>query len=143
VASVSAGWAAGGIATPGVGSFGDADPPRHHIFRMRRERRRRLVTVAAIERITPNTRRIRFVSPDPHDFESLAPDDHIRLFLPNNVDAGGGGDCYMHDYMPRAFDAVPGTRTIDFALHASGPATTSAKVSRRMQFVDTTLIPCQ
>lgn len=92
----------------------------HHIVRMRRETRRRLLRVAATERITPNMLRIRFVSPDLHDFESAAPDDHVKLFVPN---PDGDGKPDMRDYTPRAFDAARGTLTIDFALHQAGPAT--------------------
>jgi NADPH-dependent ferric siderophore reductase len=90
--------------------------PRHHIIRMRRDVRRRSVRVASIEQITPNMRRIQFSSPDLHDFESLAPDDHVKLFVP-------GTERCMRDYTPRAFDAAEGTLTIDFALHEAGPAT--------------------
>ena len=96
-----------------------ASGPRHHILRVRRETRRRLVSVAATERITPNMLRIRFTSPELHDFESLAPDDHVKLFVPNPT----GGEPNRRDYTPRAFDAALGTLTIDFALHDSGPAT--------------------
>jgi NADPH-dependent ferric siderophore reductase len=95
----------------------------HHIFRMRRETRRRLVRVAAIDNITPKMRRIQFASPDLHDFESLAPDDHVKLFVPDSDTAGSSGKPCMRDYTPRAFDPAQGTLTIDFALHDGGPAT--------------------
>jgi NADPH-dependent ferric siderophore reductase len=78
-----------------------------------------LVSVAATERITPNMLRIRFTSADLHDFESLAPDDHVKVFVPNPL----GGEPCRRDYTPRAFDAARGTLTIDFALHDAGPAT--------------------
>jgi NADPH-dependent ferric siderophore reductase len=93
--------------------------PRHHVLKVRRETRRRLVTVAATELITPRMLRILFTSSDLHDFESLAPDDHVKLFVPNPA----GGDPCRRDYTPRAFDAARGTITIDFALHEAGPAT--------------------
>jgi NADPH-dependent ferric siderophore reductase len=93
---------------------------------VRRETRRRLVRVMAIEQVTPNMRRIRFASPDLHDFESLAPDDHVKLFVPSPVAASGTGKPCMRDYTPRAFDPAKGTLTIDFALHEAGPATTWA-----------------
>ncbi len=101
----------------------DISVGHHHIIRMRRETRRRLVRVAAIEQITPKMRRIRLVSPDLHDFESLAPDDHVKLFVPNPVVEGGNGNPCMRDYTPRAFDPAQGALTIDFALHEAGPAT--------------------
>jgi NADPH-dependent ferric siderophore reductase len=90
--------------------------PRHHVLKVRRETRRRLVTVAATERITPKMLRIRFTSRDLHDFESLAPDDHVKLFVPNPA----GGDPCKRDYTPRTFDATRGTLAIDFALHEAG-----------------------
>jgi NADPH-dependent ferric siderophore reductase len=101
----------------------DISVVQHHILRMRRETRRRLVHVVAIEQITPKMRRIRFASPDLHDFESLAPDDHVKLFVPNPIAAGGNDKTSMRDYTPRAFDPARGTLTIDFALHEAGPAT--------------------
>jgi NADPH-dependent ferric siderophore reductase len=103
-----------------------ASAPRHHILRVRRETRRRLVSVAATERITPNMLRIHFASPELHDFESLAPDDHVKLFIPNLL----GGEPDRRDYTPRAFDAARGTLTIDFALHEAGPATAWALAAR-------------
>jgi NADPH-dependent ferric siderophore reductase len=104
----------------------DISVVHHQITRMRRETRRRLVRVAAVEQITPKMRRIRFASPDLHDFDSPAPDDHVKLFVPNPVTAGGNGNPCMRDYTPRAFDPMQGTLTIDFALHEAGPATTWA-----------------
>jgi NADPH-dependent ferric siderophore reductase len=97
----------------------------HQITRMRRETRRRAVRVAAGEALTPNMRRIRFASDALRDFESLAPDDHVKLFVPN----GSGGRC-MRDYTPRAFDPGQGALTIDFALHEAGPATAWALAAR-------------
>ena len=104
--------------------------PRHHILRVRHEIRRRLVTVAATEALTPNMRRIRFASPELHDFESLGPDDHVKLFFPNGTQAGAKDDLSMRDYTPRAFDPEQGTLTIDFALHQAGPATAWARAAK-------------
>lgn len=91
---------------------------RHQVKRIRRERRRRSLTVAASERISPHMLRLRFTSPDLADFESAAPDDHIKLFVPD-----GAGGMAMRDYTPRAFDTAAQTLVIDFALHEAGPAT--------------------
>ena len=65
--------------------------------------------VATVERLTPNMQRIRFVSSDLHDFESSAPDDHLKLFLPASPADGSGteGVC-KRDYTPRAFDPALG-----------------------------------
>lgn len=102
--------------------------PRHHILRVRRETHRRLVSVAATERLTPNMQRIRFTSADLRDFESFAPDDHVKVFVPS-PSARDGEPC-MRDYTPRAFDAARGTLTIDFALHEAGPATAWALAAK-------------
>src|SRR5579872_7292197 len=91
---------------------------RHQITRILRERRRRSLTVIGTERLSPHMLRLQFSSPELKDFESAAPDDHIKLFVPD----GAGGQA-MRDYTPRAFNPSAGTLTIDFALHEAGPAT--------------------
>jgi NADPH-dependent ferric siderophore reductase len=101
---------------------------RHQVTRIRRETRRRTLTVAATEKLSAHLLRIRFTSPDLTDFESAAPDDHVKLFLPN--DDFENGRPAMRDYTPRAFDTVAGTLTIDFAVHEAGPATTWAMAAR-------------
>lgn len=105
--------------------------PRHAVTRVRREVRRRTLTVAAVEALTPRMRRIRFTSPDLADFVSAAPDDHVKLFLPASAGDGGGvTQACMRDYTPRAFDPERETLTIDFALHEAGPATRWALAAR-------------
>lgn len=93
---------------------------RHQIARMRHNTRRRRLTVASVELITPRMKRIVFTSPELHDFVSAGYDDHIKLFLPL---APGAADMCMRDYTPRAFDPAKGSLVIDFALHEAGPAT--------------------
>jgi NADPH-dependent ferric siderophore reductase len=93
--------------------------------RVRYETRRRTLDVAAVEALTPKMRRIRFQSPELGDFESLSPDDHIKIFTP---DADGAS--VMRDYTPRSFDTANGTLVIDFALHDAGPATAWALSAR-------------
>ncbi|MCX5495073.1 siderophore-interacting protein [Kaistia dalseonensis] len=95
----------------------------HAIRRMRHETRRRLLTVMAVDRLTPRMLRIHFASDDFADFVSAAPDDHIKLFFPDVDPAVEGGKPVMRDFTPRAFDVAKGTLTIDFALHEAGPAT--------------------
>ena len=92
-------------------------PTRHAISRVRRETRLRRLEVCSVERLTPNMQRIVLASDDLHDFESLSPDDHVKLFLP------GDGGPQRRDYTPRAFDAAKRRLTLDFALHEAGPAT--------------------
>ena len=102
---------------------------RHQTQRIRRETRRRNLTVSTVERLTPQMQRVVFTSPDLHDFESASADDHVKLFLPGPVGADGKPE--MRDYTPRSFDTAKGVLTIDFALHEAGPATAwalSAKV---------------
>ncbi len=95
-------------------------PVRHAIERVRREPKRRLLTVASVRDLTPKMRRIVFVSPELQDFSSLGADDHVKLFAP---DASSPQGVSGRDYTPRAFDAAKGELTIDFALHDAGPAT--------------------
>jgi NADPH-dependent ferric siderophore reductase len=86
--------------------------------------------VAAVEPFGAAMRRIRFVG-DLADFNSAAPDDHVKLFLPDA--AMEDGKPAMRDYTPRAFDRAAGLLTIDFALHGHGaevgPATAWARVA--------------
>ena len=93
---------------------------RHAIERVRREPKRRRLTVAEAYGLTPNMRRIVFRSPELRDFASLGVDDHVKLFAPDpNAPQGFSG----RDYTPRAYEAEKGELTIDFALHQAGPAT--------------------
>jgi NADPH-dependent ferric siderophore reductase len=93
----------------------------HDITRIRREPRRRELTVVDTQMLSPRMKRIIFASDELHDFESAAPDDHIKLFIPELTEPDG--KLVMRDYTPRAFDPERGTLTIDFALHEAGPAT--------------------
>jgi NADPH-dependent ferric siderophore reductase len=93
-------------------------PERHAPTRVRHDPRRRSLTVASLDRLTPRMLRIGFTSPDLHDFSSPSPDDHIKLFF-RTVD----GATVMRDFTPRAYDNVARTLSIDFVLHDAGPAT--------------------
>ena len=100
----------------------------HQTQRFRHEPKRRSVRVARVAALTPKMLRLEFASPELHDFSSLSPDDHVKVFFP---DAGSPSGLCMRDYTPRAFDVEKGELTIDFALHDAGPATLwamSAKV---------------
>lgn len=103
--------------------------PRHQIERVRHDTRRRVLTVEAIEQLSPLMRRITLRSPELHDFVSASPDDHIKLFFPTG-DEGPDERPPMRDFTPRAFDTVAGTLVIDFALHDAGPATRWATEAR-------------
>ncbi len=104
-----------------------AAPQIHRIERIRREPKRRRLTVADAHWVTPKMRRIVLASPELADFASAAPDDHVKLFVP---DPGSPGGVAKRDYTPRAFDAAAATLTIDFAVHQAGPATAWALGAR-------------
>lgn len=87
------------------------------IIRHRFEVRRRVLTVTERIELTPHMLRFVFTPDTMEDFNSLAPDDHIKIFL--DTPAGPA----MRDYTPRAFDRDAGTITMDFAIHEAGPAT--------------------
>jgi NADPH-dependent ferric siderophore reductase len=96
------------------------------IERVRHELKRRTLTVTQIERLSPGMLRLHLTSDDLADFVSLAPDDHIKIFIANP-----DGDPFMRDYTPRRYDNAAKTLIIDFAVHEAGPATLwalSAKV---------------
>ena len=91
--------------------------------RMRHEgARRRVLTVAEKHHASPHYLSIRFDCLDFGDFASASPDDHVKLFLPQDGPVSGRPP--MRDYTPRAFDPAKGLMVIDFALHQpAGPAT--------------------
>lgn len=93
---------------------------RHDITRVRHELRRRTLTVARIEDLTPGMRRIHFTSPDLADFPSAGFDDHIKMFIPGTAAPGERGT--MRDFTPRRFDTAAGTIALDYAMHDAGPA---------------------
>jgi len=104
---------------------------RHLISRVRRDTHHRLLTVIDVQRITPRMQRVSFQSPDLGDFESSAPDDHIKLiFRTSNPSNTGIDDICMRSFTPRKFDPATATLTIDFALHQACPATSWASLAR-------------
>lgn len=103
------------------------EPHRHRIERIRQEPKRRLLSVLAVEDLTPRMRRITFSGADLRDFQSFGADDHVKILLP---DPANPGQLAMRDYTPRTFDAAAERLTIDFALHESGLATAWARNAR-------------
>lgn len=91
----------------------------HEITRVRHELRRRNLTVARIEDVTPNMRRVHFTSPELTDFPSVGFDDHVKVFVPGG--SAEGEKPTMRDFTPRSFDTAAGTIAIDFAMHDGGP----------------------
>lgn len=96
----------------------------HQITRVRRDTRRRVLTVSNVEDITPRMRRVYLKSPELADFGSDSYDDHVKLFFATeDQDTGPVPGYHMRDYTPRAFDPAAQSLVIDFALHDAGPAT--------------------
>ncbi len=108
---------------------------RHQITRVRRETRRRTLTVCGVERLTPSMLRVDFTSDDLHDFDSGAHDDHIKLFFPS-PEAAAGAKTPARDFTPRKFDAKAGKMTVDFAMHQGGPSmqwASRASIGQRLE----------
>lgn len=94
------------------------------------------IEVVSVETLTPHMRRVVFGGEPLHGFYSAAPDDHVKLFFPNQdgqivrptIGPNGAehepGVAYspMRDYTPRHFDAQTDRLTVDFVLHGDGPA---------------------
>ncbi|MHC1481489.1 siderophore-interacting protein [Frateuria aurantia] len=99
-------------------SFFDKQIPGPRTERVRHELKPRTMQVSAIEQLTPGMLRITFTGDDLADFVSLAPDDHVKLFVPTRT-----GDIARRDYTPRRYDQQAKMLMIDFALHDAGPAT--------------------
>ncbi|WP_243652532.1 siderophore-interacting protein [Novosphingobium sp. PhB165] len=97
---------------------------------MRRDIRRRRLTVSRVEPLGSAMLRVWLEGDDLADFESGSPDDHIKLFF---AAEGAGPDekPEMRDYTPRLYDTAARTLAIDFALHdPAGPATAWAKAAK-------------
>ena len=87
------------------------------VERIRHAQRRRTLTVAARERLTPHMIRLTLKGLELHGFASLGADDHLKLIVP---DADGGE--VQRDIPPRRFDAEAGDLVIDILDHGAGPA---------------------
>lgn len=98
---------------------------QHDIIRVRHDVRARELTVERIEHVTPNMLRI-WVGGDALDgFDSPSPDDHVKIFIPGDVE-----EVERRDFTPRRFDPTARALAIDFALHADGPAMRWARDAR-------------
>jgi NADPH-dependent ferric siderophore reductase len=109
---------------------------------------RRAVVVRDVERLTPQLTRV-VVSGDLQNWKAEIPGGHFKLFVPGG-DTGAAGDAdganrtravgeagaagqqgeelwVIRTYTVRACDPDRGLLTIDFAIHADGPATEWAK----------------
>ncbi len=105
--------------------FPNSSSAAPRIERVRHELKRRVLTVAAIERLTPGMLRISFGGEDLSDFVSLGADDHVKIFIPTEA-----GEPERRDYTPRRYDNASRSLVIDFAVHEAGPATQWALEAR-------------
>lgn len=112
--------------------------PQFQIRRIPHELEIRLLTVTAVEDLTPSLRRVTLTGPLER-FASAAPDDHIKLIfpfpgkteieLPELGERGisrGAERPPMRDYTPRRFDPAGGELVIDIVVHGDGPGATWA-----------------
>ncbi len=82
---------------------------------------RRNVAVSEVSRVTPQLVRI-VATGELNDWSiSGGPGGHFKVFIPQAAE-----DHVMRTYTVREYDAQAGRLTVDFAVHAPGPATTWA-----------------
>lgn len=89
--------------------------PRPH--RIRHETRRRPVTIARVDQISPHFVSVVFHGESLADFQSDGFDDHVKFIFCN-----GGGEEQRRDYTPRRFDRAKNELTIEFLTHGHGDA---------------------
>ncbi|WP_079433841.1 siderophore-interacting protein [Zoogloea sp. LCSB751] len=95
------------------------------IQRVRHELRRREVTVAQVEQVSPGFVRVTFGGDDLADFVSLSFDDHVKFMF-----ADPAGEVVRRDYTPLQHDAAARTLSIEFALHERGAASDWARAAQ-------------
>ncbi|CAN5278543.1 siderophore-interacting protein [soil metagenome] len=98
-------------------TFQPAPLPTSRVQRVRHEIKRRELTVARVEAISPHFRRIVFTGESLADFVSASFDDHVKFMLNAGTEAA-----VMRDYSPGHHDAARRELTLEFALHGDGPA---------------------
>jgi len=113
--------------------------------RVRHELRRRVLEVRRVEHVTPRMVRVTLGGPELEGFHTASFDDHMKLFFPapgeeepsmpvmgpnGAVFPEGAPRSPARDYTPRRHDPDRGELSIDFALHAEGPATEWAADAR-------------
>lgn len=112
----------------------------HENQRLRHGVRMRQLKVLRAENVTPAMRRIVLGGDDLEDFHSASPDDHVKLFFPNEhgeivtptlTNEGprypeGSTPSPSRDYTPRHHDAEARELVLDFVLHGHGVASSWA-----------------
>jgi NADPH-dependent ferric siderophore reductase len=104
-------------------------------MRVRHENGLRMAQVVFVEPVSPRMRRITFHAPGFAAFSSAAADDHVKLFFPApgqtqpvlpvlgpQALSAETPKPIVRDYTPRRFDTAACELTIEFVLHADGPA---------------------
>lgn len=106
-------------------SNGQGWPSAPSITRVRHDLHRRSLTVTAVERLTPHMIRITLGGAELAGFTSAAPDDHIKIFIPQKQ-----GEDVRRDYTPRRYDPAAAMLVLDFVDHHGGPAAAWARAAR-------------
>jgi NADPH-dependent ferric siderophore reductase len=83
------------------------------------------VIVRGVEQLTPQLTRV-IVAGDLQNWKAEIPGGHFKLFVPD----GQGEEPAMRTYTARSCDPESGLLTIDFAIHAEGPATKWASAAQ-------------
>jgi NADPH-dependent ferric siderophore reductase len=92
-------------------------PSARRIERVRHELVRREVRVSRISSNSPGFLSLTFQSDSLAGFTSLSFDDHVKFII---TDASG--ETHRRDFTPIAYNAATRELTLEFALHAHGPA---------------------
>lgn len=122
---------------------------RHVFTRVRHPLAARELQVKRVTELTPRMRRITLQGSSLKGFTSLAPDDHVKLFIPwpgethprlpdfasGVPSASADVMARARDYTPRRYDAESGELDIDFVLHGDGPASTWAAQAETGQWL--------
>jgi NADPH-dependent ferric siderophore reductase len=81
---------------------------------------RRSVAVSEVSQLTPHMIRV-IIGGELNDWDVTIPGGHFKLFVPRGEEAA------MRTYTVRAYDPEAARLTVDFAIHAGGPATSWAQ----------------
>lgn len=102
----------------------------------------RVLTVGRVVRLTPRMVRVTLGGDDLAGFQSLDPEDHIKVFFPRLGETmpvlptlgpqgislpEGAPRPIARDYTPRRYDEAAGELDVDFVIHGDGPASAWAE----------------
>jgi NADPH-dependent ferric siderophore reductase len=103
---------------------------KHSIERVRHETRRRELEVRRVRHLTPQMLRVTLGGEAMQGFVSAAPDDHVKVFFPDNA-----AQPIARDYTPRRINLRALELELDFVLHGDGPAAQWAASARPGQML--------